>query len=41
MIDPSRMASQGRLEIVPQKSGKGVMLYLQEKGREGKRQMTP
>ena len=33
----SRMASQGRLEIVPQKSGKGVMLYLPGEGPRGKK----
>jgi len=33
----SKMASQGRLEIVPQKSGKGVMLYLPGEGPRGKK----
>jgi hypothetical protein len=33
----SKMASTGRLEIVPQKSGKGVMLYLPGEGPRGKK----
>jgi hypothetical protein len=33
----SKMALQGRLEIVPQKSGKGVMFYLPGEGPRGKK----
>ena len=33
----SKMASEGKLEIIPQKSGKGVMLYLPGEGPRGKK----
>ncbi len=33
----SRMVSEGKLEIIPLKSGKGVMLYLPGEGPKGKK----
>ena len=33
----SKMASEGKLEIIPQKSGRGVMLYLPGEGPRGKK----
>jgi hypothetical protein len=33
----SRMVSEGKIEIVPLRSGKGVMLYLPGKGPRGKK----
>jgi hypothetical protein len=33
----SKMASEGKLEIIPQKSGKGVMLYLPGEGPRGRK----
>ena len=33
----SRMVSEGKLEIIPLKSGKGVMLYLPGEGPRGKK----
>jgi len=33
----SKMASEGKVEIVPQKSGKGVMLYLPGEGPRGQK----
>ena len=33
----SKMASEGKIEIIPLKSGKGVMLYLPGEGPRGKK----
>jgi hypothetical protein len=33
----SKMAKEGKIEIIPQKSGKGVMLYLPGDGPRGKK----
>ena len=33
----TKMASEGKLEIIPQKSGKGVMLYLPGEGPRGRK----
>ena len=33
----TKMASEGKVEIIPQKSGKGVMLYLPGEGPRGRK----